>query len=55
MNVIHILSDVENTRSIIDNLRKIYLQWKEQSFPSQNATPITVKNAVRKIYDEILY
>ena len=32
-----------------DNLRKIYLQWKEQSFPSQNATPITVKNAVRKI------
>jgi len=48
------ISDVENTRSIIDNLRKIYLQWKEQSFLSQNVTPITVKNAVRKIYDEIL-
>ena len=47
------ISDVENTSSIIENLKKIYSQWQEKNLPFQNTPPITVKNAVKKIYDEI--
>ena len=47
------ISDVENTSSIIENLKKIYSQWQEKKLPFQNTPPITVKNAVKKIYDEI--
>ena len=48
------VSDVENTNSIFENLKKIYSQWEEKTLPFQNTPPISVKNAVKKIYDEIL-
>ena len=48
------VSDIKNTNSIFENLKKIYYQWKEKTLPFQNTPPITVKNAVKKIYDEIL-
>lgn len=48
------VSDVENTNSIFENLKKIYFQWEKKILPFQNTPPITVKNAVKKIYDEIL-
>ena len=48
------VSDVENPNSIFENLKKIYFQWEEKTLPFQNTPPITVKNAVKKIYDEIL-
>jgi hypothetical protein len=48
------VSLVENPNSIFDNLKRIYYQWEEKTLPFQNIPPITVKNAVNKIYDEIL-
>ena len=48
------VSNVENSNSIFENLQKIYYQWEEKILPFQNKPPITVKNAVKKIYDEIL-
>ena len=48
------LSYVGNTCSIFENLKKIYFQWEERTLPFQNTPPITVKNAVKKICDEIL-
>ena len=37
------ISNVENTNSIIENLKKIYSQWQEKTLPFQNKPPITVK------------
>ena len=48
------ISNVEDDQSIINSLKKIYLQWHSKTLHFQNAPAISVKNSVEKILKEVL-